>query len=179
MRFRAGPCNAYAYLRRLARSFGQNTRPLFCRKTAHEQEAVTFSTLRGGVIHEIRLDDNLVRRQSSFDELPAAKIVQRNISSDLVFVRADRPMQAEHPCQYGTLQLGLPIAPARDGSPRGMPDAIFADSPFKQKHRLRANQPEVMQGLNDRYAFPCYSPIYRWRDERECIVDMHDIRVPG
>jgi hypothetical protein len=71
------------------------------------------------------------------------------------------------------------IAGVEDARPGyGSANAILARTPITEEQSIRADQPIVMQRLDNRKSHPPASDVGRRRDQRKGVVKVHDLRSP-
>src|SRR5579864_6172512 len=62
-------------------------------------------------------------------------------------------------------------------APRGVLQTLLTDSSVTKKRRRRAEQPVIVKGLHHGNACLMASVVGGWRDQRQCVVEVNQIKL--
>src|SRR2546428_1594787 len=160
----------------------QIAHPLLLRQTSHVHDtSVPMNRLRRARIwSEIRLHHQPVPRQASLDELASSELGHRDQQVDVSSSNTDPTLKRREGCHHGCQRVRSTVTTMPDPRPgKRPPDTQLTGAPGSLEDRLRAYETIIMECLYDGYVSVATDAPGGWREERERVVEMGEMRPPG
>src|SRR6266404_549742 len=141
-------------------SIKEGWKPLFRRETPDEYSVISGAGPGTGIgIHEMRLDDQLFRRQAGVFKLSARELRNGNVAINLVSPSTCPTVSSQHQCCRSSGDSGTVVAAIGHAAQQTVLDAFLANLAVAQEVARWTEKPEIVQGLNDGHVFLCACPV--------------------